>query len=100
MEEKLLYKIHKYGVYPGVARPFFARPSSTGQGRLKEEPLPVDLPRTARLDGKYSSERVTERVKARLVMGSYGESLGEARSVLDILKVFYDAIEGILSFVE
>lgn len=100
VEEKLLYKIHKYGVYPGVARPFFARPSSTGQGRLKEEPLPVDLPRTARLDGKYSSERVTERVKARLVMGSYGESLGEARSVLDILKVFYDAIEGILSFVE
>ena len=97
-EEKLLYKIHKYGIYPGVVRPLFSPPLSTGEKHSKVEPLPVNVPGTAPLDDEASSDRDTARLKTRLIMGSYGEPLDKAGSVLDILKVFYDAIEGMPSY--
>lgn len=90
-EEALLETIHKdrkeidpdtKGIYPGVVRPLFAMPPDGN-------PLKTASPFIA------SSTRRTERVKTRFVMGSYGESLRKARSVLDILKAFYDVLEGV-----
>ena len=99
LEEKLLDEIHEDGIFPGVVRPLFALPPEAKSGieLSKDKTLPRNVPTTAPLDDKKVSRRSTARVKARLVMGSYGESLNEAQSVLDILKAIYDAIEGMFS---
>ena len=99
LEEEFLYEIHEDGIFPGVVRPLFALPPEAKSGKelSKDEALPRNVPTTAPLDNKKASHRSTARVKARLVMGSYGDSLNEAQSVLDILKAIYDAIEGMFS---
>lgn len=98
LEEELLDEIHQDGIYPGVVRPLFSLPDK-GEN-LEGEALPDNVPRTAPLDDKESSERDATRVRARLLMGSYGKPLHQAKSVLDILKAFYDAIEGMFFAVE
>lgn len=87
-EENLLRHIHKDGTFPGVVRL---------------------LPITCKIDTLTTAQRVStgegedlvlsepERTKTRLLLGSYGRRLKDARSVMDILMAFYDINEGATS---
>ena len=76
-EEILIQKIHRNGIFPGVVRTL--------------EPA-VHYQDITTPPSTYS-----RRTKTRLIMGSYGESLLQAKSVKDLLMAIYDIVEG-LSF--
>lgn len=73
-EDKLLEKIHRKGIFPGVVRTLEA----------------------AEKHPKITTASITEkqRTKTRLVMGSYGVWLRGAKSVKDLLMAVYDIVEG------
>ena len=72
-EEILIKKIHSNGIFPGVVR--ILEPAEHYQE--------ITTPPTHK----------AQRTKTRLIMGSYGESLLQAKSVKDLLMAVYDIVE-------
>ncbi|CAL1717120.1 unnamed protein product [Somion occarium] len=81
-EATLIKDIHSNGIFPGVVRLL-----DSGNVNAKDDSAIVTA-RPADLDNN-----VIHRTKKRLIMGSRGSKLYEAKSVKDILKAVYDVLE-------
>lgn len=77
-ESKFLQDIHDSGIFPGVVRTL---------------ELPKLDPKSTAIATALRVDRVA-RKRTRLILGSYGEPLENARSVKDILMAVYDILEG------
>lgn len=80
MEVEILTKIHQHGFVPGVVR------------LAHHELVPFGGPGQVEITTVHNSPRV----KHRMVLADVGESLLQAKSVNDLLKAVYDALEGML----
>ena len=82
-EADILAFVHRNGIIPGVVRLLSGR-----------DPSPFPPIKTLRVpDERWS----IDKVRTRLLMGSYGETLWQARTVKDILMAIFDIVEGIVS---
>lgn len=86
-EKDILKHIHKDGTVPGVVRLIASEdieaPYSQG-GKLL---------RTA--GSAYRNGKTVHRVRTRLVLGSCGQRISRARSIGDLVRAIYDAVEGV-----
>lgn len=80
-ERGILEHIHKDGIYPGVVR--LLQIANYGPEITTAKPV------------TNSYQRLPQRTKMRLVMGSCGEPLRKAETVKDILMTIYDVLESV-----
>lgn len=80
-ERGILEHIHKDGIYPGVVR--LLQIANDGPEITTAKPV------------TNSYQRLPQRTKMRLVMGSCGEPLQKAETVKDILMTIYDVLESV-----
>ncbi|CAL1717136.1 unnamed protein product [Somion occarium] len=82
-EATLINDIHGEGIFPGVVRVLESGDVNGEDGTAIVTARPADR-----------DKKVVHRTKKRLIMGSRGSQFCDAKTVKDILKAAYDALEG------
>lgn len=82
-EEAMIAAIHKNGIVPGVV-----------QARTHEPGTIMTITTDDVVLTRENPHPPTRMEKSRLIMDATGDDLSECRSVLDFLKVMFDAVEG------